>query len=267
MRRRELTDLEKSKLIAIFALNRICAPGLDSMAVRIVESISGKKARELAEKTLLRYLLGCESYPLAETVARRQTPELARAAALAIVGAALSEHTSARARDYLSESETLLQRVREPDDRGPILQEIAIGYGRMKDWTKALSIATEITPAGERVFTLSQIAMALWKSGAGDAAKKTLDDARRSVSEVSLREQASSLLDLAKATAEMGRASEAVGLLEEAIRFAEHAPESSKVLYSVCQALIALGQHERAREIAHSIESASRKIQALSLFD
>jgi len=265
MKQEELSDLEKQKMLAILYLNKIYAPGLDELVVRIAGSISGKKERESALLMVSPYLVRSGKLPLADAIARQELEGYKRVVTLARIGSELAESSPSQSLSYLREAEDLLTEIEDSDDQGVLRQEISGGYLRLKDWRKALELAKRILPPSEMVYTLRGIAEALWKVGETANANAALDDAHAGANETGQNERAGALDDVARVLAQMGRSSEAVAVWEEAITFAEFDPECPKLLWSICKEMVSLGYRQRAREVALLIKNDARRRDALSL--
>jgi hypothetical protein len=263
--RQELTDNEKQKLVAALYLNKLYAPALAELSVRVVESITDESQRNLCFLTLIDYLAAHGNLALADEIARHRLNGYHRAAALAGLGIASAAVDSDRAQAYLVDAEAFLERTSDPDDRTTLLHRISQGYSRLRMWEKGQELAGQVGQAQDRAFTLCRLLEDLWNAGESEKANRLLLAARESVAATSLKERASALDDLARVLALMKRGSEAFELWEEAVASAEYAPESAKLLYLICKGLVSIGHQQRAHEVALLIKNDARKAQALAL--
>lgn len=265
MKHEELTDLEKQKLLAILDLNRVCAPGLAELTIRIAESIAGGRERGSALLSVSFYLARCGNVALADAVARGRLEGYDQTRALAHIGFELAASDPNRSASYLKEAEDRLRSSGDDsDDRGVLLQEISHGYLRLKNWRKTLDFARQVFPRSEAVHTLCEIASCLWNSGKAEEAKATLVEAQEMTKEVEFDEKTACLNDVAKALVHMRRRDEAVEVLEEALAFASHSIEEGKWLLIICTTFVSLGLKDRAKEVALSIRNDARRRQALA---
>lgn len=262
-----LTDLDKQRLLSELYLNKLYAPALDQIVLKVVSSIEEDKQREFSFLMLVDYLSAHGSVTLADEIARHKVDERHLGSALASIGAQIAGTNAGKAEEFLRESEALLARTEEIDYRLHVMRLISQGYMRMKDWSKARELANEMPLPSERVDSLCTIGRALWDAGETATATETLTDARGQVADVALEDRASSLSCIAKTLAGVGCTADAIEILEEAIPFADNDSEPSKILYSICKAFISLGRPERAREITNLIKTDARRAQALALFD
>ena len=260
----ELTDSEKQKLVAALYLNKLYAPALAELSLRVVESITDESQRNLSFLTLIDYLAAHGNLSLADEIARHRLNGYHRAAAFAGLGIASASVDSDRAQAYLVDAESFLKQTNDPDDRTTLLHRIAQGYSRLRMWEKAEEMAGQVGQAQDRAFTLCGLLEDLWNAGESERAGRLLLAARQSVTETSLNEKASVLDDLARVLVLMNRRSEAFELWEEAVPSAEYAPESAKLLYLICKGLVSIGHQQRAHEVAQLIKNDARKAQALA---
>jgi len=261
----ELTDLEKQHLVAIFRLNNLYAPGLDKLALRIVESISEEKQRNFSFLILVAYLAAQGNSVLAEDVARTRLGGYHQATALASIGFELASAKSSGAQAYLKDAESFLDKVFGQDDRATLLHRVSQGYSQLGTWEKAIELANQIAEPEQRASTLCEIAENLWKAGEVERLDRALSDIRASAAETDQRERTNVLNDLGEVLARIGRVSEALRAWEEAVSFADYALESPKLLFSICRNLINVGHKQQAREVALLIKNDARRKEALSL--
>ena len=264
---KELTDSEKEQLLTILYLNKVHAPGLDRLSLRIAESISDEKQRNRSLLTIVDYLVGYGNLALADQVTERDLAGYNRAAALATIGNALAAGNPSAAEQYLIQSEELLGTMGDPDDKVPLLDLVAAGYSRLGRWEKAEGFASLIILPADRVFRLCRIFEDMTNSGQASNVEHLLAAIRASIGQTNADEKAGALDDLARALLAVGRLSDAIETWEEALKFASCSPEPAESLYVISKGLARAGKKARAQEIAMMIGNEAKRAAALSLIE
>jgi|GEM_PF-6875726 hypothetical protein len=264
---KELTDAEKEQLLAIFYLNKLEAPALDHLSLRVAESISDEKQRNRCLLTIVDYFAGHGNVALPDQVAQRHLAGYNRAAALAMIGNALAAGSPPVAERYLIQSEELLGTMSDPDDTVSLLDLVAGGYSRLGRWEKAESLASRIPLPSDRVSRLCRILEDMGNSDQASNTEHLLPHIRASIGQTDADERAGAFDDLARAMLATGRSSDAAETWEEALEFASRSPEPAESLYLISEGLARAGRKLRAREIAMMIGNEAKRAAALSLIE
>jgi hypothetical protein len=263
----ELTDAEKEQLLAIFYLDKIDVPALDHLTLRIAESMSDGKQKSRSLLALVNRFISHGNIALADQIARQHLARYYQAAALAELGTALANNDPAASEDYLTQSEEILDRTDDQDEKQALLDVVARGRSRLRHWVKAIKLAARISLPCDRVFTLCRIYEDMCSSGMGPNSEQLLASTRAAIDQTDPTDRCLALDDLARAMLNTGQPSRATQTWEEAFEFARYAPDPSEALYLISKGLAMAGQKPRAREVAMAITNEARRAAVLALIE
>ncbi|MEJ2856842.1 MULTISPECIES: tetratricopeptide repeat protein [unclassified Saccharothrix] len=189
-----------------------------------------------------------------------------RASALVPVAAALAEAgRNDEARELLDEAMRTTDRITHHDHRNSVLASVAATLAETGDHNRAIEIARSITSADRRAPALASIALgggvpqslaAVLAEGSVRTARSIVDPHLRCVTLASVAELV--------AAGGLSGADELIDEVSEASRRTSEPTRLGKMRVALVRALAAAGHHDRATEVAASIDPDHLRVSALS---